>query len=72
MTSVVADEGVRLFNGEGTQLMTVLLPIPGSATASSRSPSRSGTGSRHGDALRARYLRIEPDPLDRTATGFSH
>jgi hypothetical protein len=64
--------GVRLFNGEGTQLMTVLLPHPW--LSDTQQPLAEAQWDRLAawDALRARYLGIEPDPFDRTATGFSH
>jgi hypothetical protein len=63
--------GVRLFNGEGTQLMTVL---PHPWLSDTQQPLSEPQWDRLAawDALRARYLGIEPEPLDRTATGFSH
>lgn len=66
--------GLRLFNGEGEQQITVLLPNPflDSATDKLRkTPDWSQLGL--WDSLRARWLGLaEPDPLDRSGHRFRH
>ena len=66
--------GLRLFNGEGEQQMTVLLPNPflspdGERIVATPDWSRLALW----DRLRGRWLGLDaPDPFDRSATGFSH
>ena len=66
--------GLRLFNGEGEQQITVLLPNPFLDQDSNRclqTPEWARLGL--WDSLRARWLGfIEPDPVDRTGKGFRH
>jgi hypothetical protein len=66
--------GLRLFNGEGEQQITVLLPNPFLDQDSDRclqTPEWSRLGL--WDSLRARWLGfIEPDPVDRIGKGFRH
>lgn len=66
--------GLRLFNGEGEQQITVLLPNPFLDQDSDRclqTPEWSRLGL--WDSLRDRWLGfIEPDPVDRTGKGFRH
>ncbi len=64
--------GVRLFNGEGTQLMTVLLPHPWLSDTQQPLAEPQWDRLEAWDTLRAGYLQVGPDPLDRTATGFAH
>lgn len=64
--------GLRMFNGEDTQIMTVLLPHPWLTDTQQTRPDPDWSRLDAWDALRARYLGLDPDPLDRTAVGFSH
>jgi hypothetical protein len=66
--------GLRLFNGEGEQQITVLLPNP-FLSADGDKVLKKPEWSRLDlwDSLRARWLdHAEPDPLDRSGRGFSH
>ena len=66
--------GLRLFNGEGEQQVTILLPNPflsadGDKILETPEWSRLDLW----DRLRARWLdQPEPDPFDRSGRGFSH
>jgi len=66
--------GLRLFNGEGEQQVTILLPNPflsqdGEKVLKSPDWSRLALW----DALRQRWCGLgEPDPIDRSGTGFRH
>lgn len=63
--------GLRLFNGAGEQQITVMLPNPFLSDHGIRSKpdwNRLFVW----DALRARYLKLEADPRDRTAKAFVH
>jgi hypothetical protein len=66
--------GLRLFNGQGEQQTTILLPNPFLSPDSDKvleTPDWSRLDL--WDGLRARWLGlIEPDPLDRSGCGFSH
>jgi hypothetical protein len=66
--------GLRLFNGEDEQQITVLLPNPFLDQDSDRclqTPEWSRLAL--WDSLRARWLGFtEPDPVDRTGRGFRH
>ena len=64
--------GLRLFNGEGTQLITVLLPNP--FLSNEQLPLSPPEFDRLAawDELRRRYLELDPDPKDRLGTGFVH
>ncbi len=63
---------VQFFNGEGTQLMTVLLPNPFLTDSQDilREPEFDRLAA--WDDLRATFLGLEPDPLDRSGRGFHH
>ena len=66
--------GLRLFNGEGEQQVTILLPNP-FLSADGEKVLKTPEWSRLGlwDRLRARWLdQPEPDPFDRSGRGFSH
>jgi hypothetical protein len=66
--------GVRLFNGQGEQQITVLLPNP-FLSPTNEKILKQPDWSRLAlwDALRARWLGLaEPDPADRSATVFRH
>jgi hypothetical protein len=66
--------GLRLFNGEGEQQITVLLPNP-FLSADGDKVLKKPEWSRLDlwDSLRASWLdHTEPDPLDRSGRGFSH
>jgi hypothetical protein len=66
--------GLRLFNGKNEQQMTVLLPNPFLEPETDkilRTPDWSRLAL--WDKLRARWLGLdEPDPFDRSGTGFRH
>jgi hypothetical protein len=66
--------GLRLFNGEGEQQITILLPNPFLDQDSDKILKVPDW--RHlalWDRLRARWLGLdEPDPLDRSGDGFRH
>jgi len=66
--------GLRLFNGEGEQQITVLLPNPFLDQDSDKLLKTPEWGRLAlWDSLRARWLgQDEPDPLDRSAKGFRH
>ncbi len=60
--------GVRLYNGRDEQMMTVMLPNP-FLTNDQQLRARPDWGQLElWDRLRARFLGLEPDPLDRTGT----
>jgi hypothetical protein len=64
--------GFRMFNGAGEQQMTVFLPNP--FLGDDGKPLRPPQWERLAawDDLRKRCLDLEPDPADRTGTGFVH
>jgi hypothetical protein len=66
--------GLRLFNGQGEQQTTILLPNPFLSPDSDKvleTPDWPRLDL--WDGIRARWLGlIEPDPLDRSGCGFSH
>jgi hypothetical protein len=64
--------GLRLFNSEDTQLMTVLFPHPWLDDTQHPLPAAVWDRLQAWDAIRDRFLGLPPDPLDRTATGFRH
>ncbi|MEV7009254.1 hypothetical protein [Streptosporangium sp. NPDC051022] len=64
--------GVRMFNGRGDQLMTVLLPNPFLSDTQQLLDPPDYDRLAAWDELRATYLGLEPDPLDRTGKGFRH
>jgi hypothetical protein len=65
---------LRLFNGQGEQQTTILLPNPFLSPDSDKvleTPDWPRLDL--WDGIRARWLGlIEPDPLDRSGCGFSH
>jgi len=64
--------GVRLFNGNDEQLMTVLLPNPFLTDTQQILDPPDFTRLAAWDEIRTTYLGLEPDPLDRTGKGFKH
>ena len=64
--------GFRMFNGEGEQQMTVFLPSPfiGDDGKLLKPPRWERLAA--WDDLRKRVLGLDPDPFDRTGTGFVH
>jgi hypothetical protein len=64
--------GLRLFNGRDEQQMTVLLPNPHLTDEQAIAEEPDFARLAAWDALRARFLRLSPDPLDRSGHGFSH
>ncbi len=66
--------GLRLFNGEGEQQITVLLPNPFFDPVTDKfrkTPDWAQLGL--WDNLRARWFGLsEPDPIDRSGERFSH
>ncbi|WP_433225434.1 DUF7676 family protein [Microtetraspora malaysiensis] len=64
--------GVRLFNGRDEQMMTVMLPNPFLTDRQKIQDPPNFAQLSAWDELRATYLGLEPDPLDRTGKGFAH
>jgi len=66
--------GVRLFNGKDEQQITVLLPNPYLDRETDKILRKPDWSRLYlWDQLRARWLgQAEPDPLDRSGTGFRH
>jgi len=64
--------GARLFNGRDEQMMTVLLPNPFLTDRQELLDAPDFTRLDAWDALRARFLSLPADPLDRTGKGFKH
>ena len=66
--------GVRLFNGKNEQQITVLLPNPYLDRETDKILRKPDWSRLYlWDQLRARWLgQAEPDPLDRSGTGFRH
>jgi hypothetical protein len=65
--------GLRLFNGAGEQQITILLPNPFLDPTTDKVldiPDWSRLAL--WDELRARWLGLDPDPLDRSGKGFCH
>lgn len=64
--------GLRLFNGQDEQQLTVFLPHPylNDDGDAQREPDWSKLDL--WDALRRRYLELEPDAVDRQSRGFRH
>lgn len=64
--------GLRLFNGKGEQQLTVFLPSPFLSVEQKfiREPDYSRLAL--WDHLRATYLNIQPEALDRQGKGFAH
>lgn len=63
---------LRMFNGEGTQLMTVMLPNPFLTDTQQILDKPEWDRLTAWDTLRSRYLGLGSDPLDRTGRGFRH
>ncbi len=64
--------GLRLFNGQGEQQLTVFLPNPLLDGDDQHPVSPDWTRLTLWDDLRRRYLGLDPDPRDRTAPRFVH
>lgn len=64
--------GLRLFNGAGEQQITVMLPNPFLSETQGILKTPDWNRLFLWDALRARYLGLEPDPRDRSAPAFVH
>ncbi|MEM9040727.1 MAG: hypothetical protein AAGD33_12595 [Actinomycetota bacterium] len=64
--------GLRLLNGEGTQIGTVLLPNPFLSNRQAALPEPDWSRLVCWDLLRERFLGLGPDPRDRTGAGFAH
>lgn len=64
--------GARLFNGRDEQMMTIMLPSPFLTRVQGFRDEPEFGQLKLWDSLRERYLDLEPDPLDRTGTGFAH
>ncbi len=64
--------GFRMFNGAGEQQITVFLPSP--FLGDDGKPLKPPRWERLAawDDLRKRWLDLDPDPFDRTGTGFVH
>ncbi|CUU56818.1 hypothetical protein Ga0074812_10938 [Parafrankia irregularis] len=64
--------GLRLFNAIGEQMMTVLLPNPFLTDTQELRAAPDFSRLAAWDHLRRRYLGLDPDPHDRSGTGFRH
>jgi hypothetical protein len=64
--------GVRLYNGRDEQMMTLMLPNPFLTNDQQIRDEPAWAQLELWDRLRATYLRLEPDPLDRSGKGFRH
>jgi hypothetical protein len=65
--------GLRLFNGEGEQQLTILLPNPFLAEGDKVLPEPDWARLALWDQLRARWTgSVGPDPFDRSASRFTH
>ncbi|MCP3910919.1 MAG: nitrile hydratase subunit beta [Actinomycetia bacterium] len=62
----------RMFNGDGDQQLTVLLPNPFLSDESQPLPEPDWSRLELWDTLRQRYLALPPDPADRLGTEFVH
>lgn len=62
---------MRFFNGQDEQMMTVFLPSPFLTKEEKILKTPDWSRLAMWDKFRQTYLGLEPDPLDRTATGFS-
>ena len=62
----------RMFNGDGDQMMTVLLPNPFLDDADQVLDDPDWSRLALWDELRSRFLDLPPDPVDRSATQFTH
>jgi hypothetical protein len=62
----------RMFNGDGDQMMTVLLPNPFLDDNDRILDDPDWSRLALWDELRARFLDLPPDPVDRSATRFAH
>lgn len=68
----VGSWGLRLFNGKGEQQITIFLPNPFYSDAMKRLDAPDWSRLALWDELRRRYLGLESDPRDRSATEFVH
>ena len=64
--------GFRLFNGEDTQLITVLLPNPFLSNMQQPLEEPDFDRLEAWDHLRHTHLGLDPDPRDRLGRGFVH
>jgi hypothetical protein len=64
--------GVRLFNGRDDQLMTLMLPSPFLTNEQQIRDQLDWGQLELWDRLRATYLGLDPDPVDRSGKGFRH
>ncbi|OBJ52920.1 hypothetical protein [Mycobacterium sp. 1423905.2] len=64
--------GARLHNGRGEQMMTILLPNPFLTNVQQLREQPAWEQLELWDRLRATFLGLAPDPLDRAGTGFQH
>lgn len=69
---IPASWGLRLFNGHDEQMMTVLLPHPFLTNDQKIRDKPVWERLELWDRLRATYLGLDPDPLDRASQGFKH
>ena len=61
-----------MFNGDGDQMVTVLLPNPYLDDTDRMVDEPDWSRLDLWDALRARFLDLPPDPVDRSAGRFVH
>jgi hypothetical protein len=62
----------RMFNGDGDQMLTVLLPNPFLDDENRLLEDPDWSRLTLWDALRARFLDLPADPVDRSADHFAH
>lgn len=62
----------RMFNGDGDQMVTVLLPNPFLDDSDQILDEPDWSRLALWDTLRSRFLDLPPDPVDRSATRFAH
>jgi hypothetical protein len=64
--------GLRLYNGRDEQMMTLMLPNPFLTKTQQFRDEPAWEQLQLWDRLRAAYLGLDPDPLDRSGKGFQH
>ncbi len=69
---VLVSWGVRLFNGNGEQQITILFPNPFLTDDQRIAKTPDWSRLAMSEDLSRRYLFREPDPKDRSSEGFSH
>lgn len=68
----VTSWGIRLFNGRGEQMLTVMLPSPFLTNMQQLTDSPRWEHLEAWDRIRHEFLHLGPDDLDRSGKGFAH